>query len=57
MVPIRALRETPALLKLDFFCRERDSTPPASWRRAGGGLLRARAGLGWGLEAILPDGL
>ncbi len=58
MFPISALRETPALLKLDLYCR--GAQLDASCHEggvAGRGLLRTRAGLGSGLEAVLPGGL
>ncbi len=53
------LRRNPALLKLDLYCKRRCAwTTPASSRSDGGRkILRTRAGLGSGLELILPGGL
>jgi len=55
---VAALRSTPALLKLDLYCqgiRLDDSCLVAD--DGGRPILRTRAGLGSGLEAILPGGL
>ena len=53
-----ALRETPALLKLDLYCKgARLDASCTEGGIAGRGLLRTRAGLGSGLEAVLPGGL
>jgi len=55
---LEALRSNPALLKLDLYCRgvRLDSS---CYVEADGGrkILRTRAGLGSGLEVILPGGL
>jgi hypothetical protein len=52
------LRRNPALLKLDLYCRgmriDGSCLDPSA---DGRGLLRTRAGLGSGLELVLPDGL
>ncbi|MEW6319695.1 MAG: radical SAM protein [Acidobacteriota bacterium] len=53
-----ALRATPALLKLDLYCRgARLDDSCIDGESTGRGLLRTRAGLGSGLEAVLPGGL
>lgn len=53
-----ALRATPALLKLDLYCKgARLDASCTEGGVAGRGLLRTRAGLGSGLEAVLPGGL
>ena len=54
MITLEDLRTNPALLKLDLYCKgarldASDST--------GRGLMRTRAGLGSGLEVVLPGGL
>jgi Radical SAM superfamily len=51
-------RENPAYLKLDLYCRGAQLDDSCLIEDAGGRpLLRTRAGLGSGLEAILPGGL
>jgi len=58
MFSLTALRETPALLKLDLYCRgARLDASCSEGGVTGRGLLRTRAGLGSGLEAILPGNL
>ena len=53
-----ALRSNPALLKLDLYCRASASTSSCYVEADGGRkILRTRAGLGSGLELILPGGL
>jgi hypothetical protein len=52
------LRTNPALLKLDLYCRGiRLDDAHAIEEKGGRGVLRTRAGLGSGLELILPGGL
>src|SRR6188768_1900548 len=52
------LRNTPALLKLDLYCRGIRLDDSCLVNDDGGRpILRTRAGLGSGLEAILPGGL
>ena len=52
------VRRNPALLKLDLFCRGLRLDDSCLVERDGGRpLLRTRAGLGSGLELILPGGL
>ena len=58
MIPVPTLRTNPSLLKLDLYCkgaRLHDSC----FIEADGGrkVMRTRAGLGSGLEVILPGGL
>lgn len=58
MVDIHALRASPALLKLDLYCRGAKLDDSCLVEEDGGrGLRRTRAGLGSGLELILPGGL
>ncbi len=53
-----ALRRTPALLKLDLYCQGVRLDDSCFVERDGGRqILRTRAGLGSGLELILPGGL
>ena len=53
-----ALRRTPALLKLDLYCRGIRLDDSCLVNDDGGRpILRTRAGLGSGLELILPGGL
>jgi len=53
-----ALRADPALLKLDLYCRGMRLDESCLLTDDGGReILRTRAGLGSGLELILPDGL
>ncbi len=53
-----ALRRNPALLKLDLYCEGLRIDPSCLDPAADGrGLLRTRAGLGSGLELVLPGGL
>jgi hypothetical protein len=52
------LRKNPALLKLDLYCRGiRIDEEFTSEEEGGRKILRTRAGLGSGLEAVLPGGL
>jgi uncharacterized radical SAM superfamily protein len=58
MLETAALRRNPALLKLDLYCRGARLDPSCFIEGDGGRkILRTRAGLGSGLEAILPGGL
>jgi len=58
MIPLSALRETPALLKLDLYCKGLRLDDSCYIEEDGGRkVLRTRAGLGSGLELILPGGL
>ena len=53
-----ALRANPALLKLDLYCRGMNIDESCHLAEDGGReILRTRAGLGSGLELILPDGM
>src|SRR5258708_39863492 len=53
-----ALRTNPALLKLDLYCRGVRLDSSCYVEEDGGRkILRTRAGLGSGLELILPGGL
>jgi uncharacterized radical SAM superfamily protein len=55
---LAALRSNPALLKLDLFCKGLRLDDSCTIERDGGRkILRTRAGLGSGLELILPGGL
>ena len=55
---IEALRRNPALLKLDLYCKGARLDESCYIEQDGGRkILRTRAGLGSGLEAILPGGL
>jgi hypothetical protein len=55
---LNELRRNPALLKLDLYCQgiriDESCLDPGT---SGRGLLRTRAGLGSGLELVLPGGL
>ena len=52
------LRANPALLKLDLYCKGARLDPSClDGEGTGRGLIRTRAGLGSGLEVILPGGL
>src|SRR5687767_15743325 len=52
------LRANPALLKLDLYCKGARLDPSCvEGTGTGRGLIRTRAGLGSGLEVILPGGL
>ncbi|MCP3979832.1 MAG: radical SAM protein [bacterium] len=51
------VRKNPALLKLDLYCRGIRLDESLLDERSGRKILRTRAGLGSGLEAILPGGL
>ncbi len=52
------VRKNPGLLKLDLYCRGIRMDDPSLVEEHGGRkILRTRAGLGSGLEAILPGGL
>ncbi|HLF56932.1 MAG TPA: radical SAM protein [Thermoanaerobaculia bacterium] len=58
MLQIEALRSNPALLKLDLYCRGLRLDESCFIEEDGGRkILRTRAGLGSGLELILPGGL
>ena len=58
MFPLTDLRATPALLKLDLYCRGMRIDDSCLIAEDGGRrILRTRAGLGSGLEVILPGGL
>ena len=58
MFSLEDLRQTPALLKLDLYCRGmRILSSCDDANDTGRGVLRTRAGLGSGLEIILPHGL
>jgi len=58
MLSLSALRTTPALLKLDLYCRGLQVDPSCYVEEDGGrSIMRTRAGLGSGLELILPGGL
>jgi hypothetical protein len=55
---IEALRRNPALLKLDLYCRGARLDDSCYVEQDGGRkILRTRAGLGSGLEVVLPGGL
>lgn len=55
---IGALRENPALLKLDLYCKGLRMDESCFIESDGGRkILRTRAGLGSGLEVVLPGGL
>ena len=55
---IAALRENPALLKLDLYCKGLRMDESCFIESDGGRkILRTRAGLGSGLEVVLPGGL
>ena len=55
---IEDVRRNPALLKLDLYCKGIRLGPSCDPESQGGRkILRTRAGLGSGLEAILPGGL
>lgn len=57
-VSLENLRRNPGLLKLDLYCKGiRLGDSFVAERDSGRGILRTRAGLGSGLEVILPDGL
>jgi uncharacterized radical SAM superfamily protein len=58
MISVEALRQTPALLKLDLFCNGMRLDPSCLVDDDGGRpIMRTRAGLGSGLELVLPGGL
>ena len=58
MIGIDALRANPALLKLDLYCKGARLDGSCYVEEDGGRkILRTRAGLGSGLELILPGGL
>lgn len=58
MVTLAALRENPALLKLDLYCKGAQLDESCfDGEGTGRGLMRTRAGLGSGLEVVLPGGL
>lgn len=58
MFPIADLQATPALLKLDLYCRGMRIDESCLITEDGGRkIMRTRAGLGSGLELILPGGL
>jgi hypothetical protein len=55
---IQALRTNPALLKLDLYCKGMRLDDSCYIEQDGGRkILRTRAGLGSGLEVVLPGGL
>jgi len=57
-IALNDVRTNPALLKLDLYCRGARLDESCLIEDAGGRpILRTRAGLGSGLEAILPGGL
>ena len=57
MLTVLSLRENPALLKLDLYCKgTRLDESCFDGEGTGRGLLRTRAGLGSGLEVVLPGG-
>lgn len=58
MPTLTELRENPALLKLDLYCKGARLDPSSlEGAGTGRGLVRTRAGLGSGLEVVLPGGL
>ena len=58
MFSLTDIRQTPALLKLDLYCRGmRILSSCDEGGDEGRGVMRTRAGLGSGLEIILPGGL
>jgi hypothetical protein len=58
MFTLRELSESPALLKLDLYCRgTRIDASCLTDEDGGRGIRRTRAGLGSGLELVLPSGL
>jgi hypothetical protein len=58
MISLSALRQTPALLKLDLYCKGLRLHDSCYVEEDGGRkILRTRAGLGSGLELILPGNL
>jgi len=58
MFSLEDIRRTPALLKLDLYCRGmRILSSCDDADGVGRGVLRTRAGLGSGLEIVLPDGM
>jgi hypothetical protein len=58
MIPVAALRTNPALLKLELYCKGAQLDDSCYIEGDGGRkILRTRAGLGSGLEVILPGGL
>ena len=58
MFPISDLQATPALLKLDLYCRGMRIDDSCLISEDGGRkIMRTRAGLGSGLEIVLPGGL
>jgi uncharacterized radical SAM superfamily protein len=58
MITLSALRKTPALLKLDLYCKGLRLHASCYVEEDGGRkILRTRAGLGSGLELILPGDL
>jgi len=58
MLTLEALRTNPALLKLDLYCKGARLDDSCFIEQDGGRkILRTRAGLGSGLELVLPGGL
>ncbi|MDA1306317.1 MAG: hypothetical protein O2917_03515, partial [Acidobacteria bacterium] len=58
MVTTADVRANPALLKLDLYCKgARLDVSVLGEGGTGRGLMRTRAGLGSGLEVVLPGGL
>src|SRR5262249_28537860 len=51
------VRRNPALLKLDLYCKGLRLDESCTAQKEGRPILRTRAGLGSGLELILPGGL
>src|SRR5262249_1207788 len=57
MANLGELRNNPALLKLDLYCRGIRIEDSCHEGHGGRKILRTRAGLGSGLELVLPGGL
>jgi radical SAM family protein len=57
MVTLEELRRNPALLKLDLYCKGIRIEESCHEGRGGRKILRTRAGLGSGLEVVLPGEL
>jgi hypothetical protein len=57
MPTLEALRQNPALLKLDLYCKGIRIEDSCHEGRGGRKILRTRAGLGSGLEVVLPEEL
>ncbi|MBM4048883.1 MAG: hypothetical protein FJ279_27595, partial [Planctomycetes bacterium] len=52
-----SVQKNPALLKLDLYCRGIQIDASCTLAADGRPMLRTRAGLGSGLEVVLPGGL